>query len=319
MRLAQAARRRPAGRLRQRSASEIRDGRRVRRTGSGEDMGAAIATGRKVLETVGLIVTPFALISGLLYYFGWVRTGAIFSHFGVEQTMLGYSSQDYLLRSAGVAFRPVASLLLAAAVAIAVHRTLAALYERWERLRIPIIVILGATGSLLLVIGVATLFGILVLTYPLLAALGLVAGAFAVESVGTLWLNPRSSRIALLVRRLLIAGMVVIASFWSCAIYAQNVGSRLAAGWAADLSRRPEVIIYSSQDLQLTGPGLAVLNVSSEKAEGGYRYRYSGMRLLVYSNQRWFLLPQGWRPDGTTPTLIIADNDRIRVEVRPGR
>jgi len=60
------------------------------------------------------VVTPFATLTGLLYYFGWVRTNAIYSHFGIDANLLAYSLQDYLVRSAGVAFRPCAAALLGA-------------------------------------------------------------------------------------------------------------------------------------------------------------------------------------------------------------
>ena len=57
-------------------------------------------------------------------YFGWVRTGAIFSYFGLDQRLLAYTIQDYLLRSAGIAFRPFAFVLLSGAACIVLWRLL---------------------------------------------------------------------------------------------------------------------------------------------------------------------------------------------------
>jgi hypothetical protein len=75
---------------------------------------------KSTLETIGRIIAPITVITALLYYFGWIRTGAIFGRFGVDQRVLAYSVDDYLLRSAGVAFRPLAFLLLGVATSVAI-------------------------------------------------------------------------------------------------------------------------------------------------------------------------------------------------------
>jgi len=79
----------------------------------------------KVLEYVGLVIAPFATLTGLLYYFGWVRTNALFGYFGIDANLLSYTTQDYLVRSVGVAFRPCAALLAGAALALAAYRLIA--------------------------------------------------------------------------------------------------------------------------------------------------------------------------------------------------
>ena len=73
---------------------------------------------KPILETIAGVLAPITVITGLLYYFGWVRTAAIFSHFGVDQRILAYSIEDYLLRSAGVAFRPLAFVLIGVATSL---------------------------------------------------------------------------------------------------------------------------------------------------------------------------------------------------------
>jgi hypothetical protein len=48
-----------------------------------------------------------------------------------------------------------------------------------------------------------------------------------------------------------------------------------------------------------------------------YPYRYSGLRLLVMSGGKYFLVPDGWtRESGAV--LVIPDTADIRVEFSPG-
>lgn len=278
----------------------------------GSPSNASTAT-HSVLQAIAWIAAQVAFLTGFLYYFGWVRTGAIFSHFGIDQSLLKYSSQDYLLRSAGLAFRPVAILLVAFAgicLALFVQRAASARFQvasRWILLG----TILVAVGISLL--GLVRLFGVATLGSPLLWAIALALGAATAEAAASAgpWAMTSSAGAAL--RRGLAVGLVILGSFWACAIYAQNTGTKLAAGWAANLQTRPSILIYSSEDLRLTGPGITVKRLASS----GYRYHYSGLRLLTYSNERWFLLPVGWdgRPGQTA--IVIRDVSTIRVEVSP--
>jgi hypothetical protein len=62
------------------------------------------------------------LITALLYYFGWVYTNSFFRYFGIDTSLIGYGTSDYVLRSIRVAFRPVAYLALAAFLLLGFHR-----------------------------------------------------------------------------------------------------------------------------------------------------------------------------------------------------
>jgi hypothetical protein len=53
-------------------------------------------------------------VVGLFYYFGYVRRQALFGYFGIDANLLDFGPQDYLVRSAGVAFKPIGIVLLAA-------------------------------------------------------------------------------------------------------------------------------------------------------------------------------------------------------------
>jgi len=47
-------------------------------------------------------------------------------------------------------------------------------------------------------------------------------------------------------------------------------------------------------------------------SETKYRYKYSGLRLLLKSGGKYFLLPADWKENGGT-VIILADTDDIRI------
>ncbi|MCA1708568.1 MAG: hypothetical protein LC808_36940, partial [Actinobacteria bacterium] len=75
-----------------------------------------------ILELIGAIIAPTALITGLLYYFGWARTQAIFAYFGVDTSLVEYSPSDYVLRSSTVTFDALVRMTFLALILMGLHR-----------------------------------------------------------------------------------------------------------------------------------------------------------------------------------------------------
>src|SRR5215217_12083 len=175
---------------------------------------------KAILETIGRIVAPLTVITALLYYFAWVRTAAFYSHFGIDQRILAYSFEDYLLRSTGVAFRPLAFALLVAAASIALWYGLARMSDRPILSRL-VVFFLFTLAICLLLYSVRVLFGFPV-RKPLWAAVALGIGVIAVELALSLLGHVRLAAPdrAVLVRRVLIGAGLLLALFWSTAVYA---------------------------------------------------------------------------------------------------
>jgi hypothetical protein len=98
----------------------------------GEQSWAAIA---------GMVTSQTALVIGLLYYFGWVRTQATFSYFGVDTSLIGYGTSDYVLRSVEAAFQPFIWTALIALALLGIHRFLirrALDMPEWSRVRVGV-------------------------------------------------------------------------------------------------------------------------------------------------------------------------------------
>lgn len=74
-----------------------------------------------ILTIIGTVASQAVLITALFYYFGWVYTHSFFSYFGVEPSLIGYSTTDYVLRSINVSFYPFIYLTFAALVLFGFH------------------------------------------------------------------------------------------------------------------------------------------------------------------------------------------------------
>jgi hypothetical protein len=113
-----------------------------------------------------------------------------------------------------------------------------------------------------------------------------------------------------------VAGLVALSAFWAMSIYADALGrGRAMALGAAVTEELPAVRVYSERSL-----GVAETVAPADKLVGSeerYPYRYSGLRLLVQSGGKYFLVPDGWtRANGTL--LVLPDTPDIRVEFSPG-
>ena len=74
-----------------------------------------------VVEFASRVLAPAGVLTAMLFYFGYVREQALFAYFGVDLGSLGFTTTDYLVRSTGTVFVPVATLLVAAVAAVAGH------------------------------------------------------------------------------------------------------------------------------------------------------------------------------------------------------
>lgn len=147
-----------------------------------------------VIGFVSRVLVPGGLLTAVLYYFGYVREQALFSHFGIDLGIVGFSTTDYLVRSTSTVFFPLATVLVLGVVAVAGHYLLVYLLPRMDdRWRQAAWIILGATALVLLAAGVAGLqrradpaIG------PLVAPTALAGGALLLEYTVEMVPHPRS-------------------------------------------------------------------------------------------------------------------------------
>lgn len=280
------------------------------------------STSRQFKSVVDLLASVSAL-AGIVLYFGWVRTTALFDYFGVDETLLGLSVQDYLLRSTDVLFRPAIYLLAAATLGLflltLINRMTESLrrkdFQRW--IFVPVI---GA-GAVLLSIA---FLGLNESVSPLLAAVCLGLGSFilfcALKMAVTICVVGKGHWVRNLNQWApFLAGIAIFAAlFWATTLYAQQAGSSLASFIAQNPKALPQavpqVVLYSRFPLDSNRQS----GVKESKLPGpasALNYRYIGYRLLIYSNNRWLLISPASLDLEPNSTLVLADDDSIRVVI----
>jgi hypothetical protein len=299
-----------------------------------------------VIQVLSLVVAPTTLVTALLYYFGWSSTGAESRYFGMEQSLLGLSTTDYLLRSVPPMFWPLSLLVLTVILALLLHLALmrtfprpTTLVQRW----VPIG--LGLLGLLSLREGLGLLFQWRGVTAPLkiptaVAQYGflrpsvfLATGIALISYAGYLWdrlpasagqRRPWAESSPWAAKGLVVFPILLILLFifWAVSDYAADYGSAHAQAVEYTLKRRPSVTVYSAKRLYIDDSAddnsdSGVREDPLPQSDGAYRYRYQGLRLLGRSNGRYFLLPENWSASHPV-TIVLLDSDTIRVELRRG-
>jgi hypothetical protein len=265
-----------------------------------------------LLELAGYLAAPTTAVPALMYYFGWVRTGAVFSYFGVDQGILQMSTVDYLLRSAEVAFRPLSALLLVLAgwlwLQAVLRRPARHAVSRWLPAALP----WCAAASVVLPL-VDLFVRPLPFLPPLVAAILLGVGALLADLA--LRARPPTRSGSRRAAHTVLGGTVVIAVFWSTAVYADASGRALAASIAAHPTGRPGAVVYCQQRPQIAGHGVTVAVLPG--SDSPYRYRYDGLVLLIHSGAVWLLIPAVWTPEDTV--IRLPDTPACRLDFRAPR
>jgi hypothetical protein len=271
------------------------------------------------------VVGPLTLLTALAYYFGWRRERAFAGYFGIDPTVLGLSSDDYVLRSVEALFAPFAALLLVCFAVLCARVLLAdAVAPRW------VSEVAAIVGIAALAIGVALAAGHgISSSYIYLQAL---APAVGVSLVAYALIEMRkhhhsgADRASVSGLRYLTLSVILVSLFWATAEYADHRGTNEARKLAANLAIDPTVTLYSKENLDIdpsayaATKGCPVVNVQ-KNARSDYPWIYSGFTLLLRNDGDYFITPTPpdgvWTPRGE-PVLIIPDNDSIRVEFERG-
>jgi hypothetical protein len=279
---------------------------------------------RNAVQLLGSVIAPSAVVTGLLYYFGYAYNEALYGYFGIDQTTLGLSTQTYLLKSSYPMLWPLIAILLICLVWASIHSL--ALHAMQSRKDGTIVRTLsGASflvGLAILLMGLIsaltpnpspTLFAALL--PPVGLALGIALASYGVHllkkagrpTAGTSqqpkWLG---SVIPILVGLLIVTNL-----FWAVGKYAAAVGGGNGRQIAVDLPRRTSVIIYSVHRLFFDSP--SIHEIVLHGTDGAYKFKYTGFRFLTHSDDRYFLLPDGWSTADPT-AIVIRDDDNIGVQ-----
>lgn len=282
---------------------------------------------RNALQTLGSVIAPTTLLTSLLFYFGWARTRAQAEYLGMDESVFGFSTQDYVLRSISAMYLPLAVGLIVALLWLLAHGLLhgsihASGLAGGRRRRLQLLVgVVAGTGLVSFAFGLYGAFlrsSSLELFTPLSFGIGIALLGYAAHVFGRFlapsrwtgtsvpdlrWLPP--------LKATLVALLLSVSLFWAVSDYAVAVGRGRTEQLVANLASRPGVVLYSSERLHLGGTG--VIETRLDETESAFRFRHTGLKLLLRANDKYFLLPATWSfSDGIT--IVIPDTDAVRVE-----
>jgi hypothetical protein len=241
---------------------------------------------------------------------------------------MGFSATDYLVGSAQVSFLPVATVLIVALMAVVFHQAVATLLRRrttrWAKSAVWMSACLGASLLCFAAFGLGNRSGFRTgysaLGPPIALSFGALLVAFSVHLAGKHLSLAKETRRALdgtwTAMLSILVAVQLVGLFWATATFADFRGRVAAQAFEVSLPLEPRAAVYAKQRLYITGPGIQLAELAGSNA--AYSYRYSGLRLLVHTNNRWFLLPAGWKHTNGATVIILPDTSTdIRVDLAP--
>jgi len=291
----------------------------------------------KGLRAVGTIAAQTTLVAALLFYFGWVRTQAILGYFGINAAVARLSVNDYVLRSLNVAVKLLVILGLLAIVLLAGHRYFLSMLmtRRHSYLAGTASITFVMIGAVACVGGVLGFYNWVIYSarypfVPIFLAVGVTFLSYGFY-VRRFWNkssaenrreNPKRSHpkpethIWAPQFQIIVTLLVDIALiFWAVAVYANVAGQQAGKELASNLGVLPKVVVYSETSLGLADPGVRTELIGQRITQ--YRYRYSNLRLLLYSAGRYLLIPDSWK-QRRDPVFLLQEGGGIRFEFYSG-
>jgi hypothetical protein len=277
--------------------------------------GAALRSLGSALST---IVAPTSLVSALLYYFGWSHVYWLYRYLGVDSTVLGFTTGDYLMRAIDGLFVPMTVAAVAGLAALWGHALLRARLVADTppgALRIVVRVLAGL-GLLLTLAGLWStvtptfLYATIVLA-PLSLAAGVALLTYSLRLRRLLHPAPAASGLLPFLEWAVVFVIIGLSLFWATNDYAVAVGRSRARQVVRELPSYPPVRLYSARSLSLDVPGVTEVRCRDPKA--AYQVRYDGLRLLPQSGSQYLLLPAHWNPR-TGVAVLLPRTDAIRLE-----
>jgi hypothetical protein len=279
--------------------------------------GAGTPPKPRLLAVVSSIGPPVTVISSVLVFFGWIKADAEAKYMGLNVSLFGYTTQDYV-------FFSLSSLSIALIFLFVVGISCMVL-DRWlvRRMKDP-----GARPRIRRLAGAAIIVGILVAGAALLlvalqpgrgslyAPYVITAGVLLTAWAGRLYGLARAGEpVARSIEQrvgqgALLFGLVALLLFWAAADHAQDVGRRMAMDIEQHVDALPRAELYSARPLAIDSQAVTEATLGTEAAPV---YRYDGLRLLAVSGGNLFFLHDGWTAQNGSVVVLPNDNS-VRIE-----
>jgi hypothetical protein len=276
------------------------------------------------------VVANTSLLVAVLVYMGWAYDDALYGYFHLSPLDLDVGIVEYMLRSLNL-FSPDLVMVAVVIVAVAAVRT-------WGLERTPLARDVSGrlTTRAWAVPGVRRLVPARGAGRPHPGRVPLIGAGVAVTVValGLAWAAGHVFVSTYLVLALLGAGpllltwptraeprgrapyslaivIAAVCALWATSLYAHDAGIRAARNLVRNLPSRASVVVYSTEPLTLSGPGMKLITLAPSFH---YRFEYLGLRLLLDRAGTYYLLPAGWNPH-LDITYVLGPDDPVRVEL----
>lgn len=277
----------------------------------------------RVLQNIGSVVAPTSLLTALFVHLGMMDAIGYFQHFGINHTVLGLPFSDYLTLSTDSTVLPLLYLAVATALGLWIyHLPFTAMPARVRWFTVLVIApVIGAAGFVAVGSAIVDIWldgRLFPPTFVECRGLSLAVGVVLIGFAGRLRRLLASRRAGSAPTRGGVARMSVIflllslGLFWAFGSYAAEAGNTRARGFAAILHCRPDVVLYSEKSLNLTAPG--VRESVAANPDPGFRFRYSGLKLVPQSGSQYVLLPGDWTP-GDGVAIVLPRGPTLRLEL----
>jgi hypothetical protein len=297
-------------------------------------------TRQDVLSVLGALGAILTLVTGVLFYFGWRRSDVQAVEMGVDVSLFGFSSQDYVLRSISSLYLPlivifgvvlgwlwlhsrVTTLLRSDQRTANDRHATAAEWARWFSVGLGV---LAATCVLFtLAAGVRPPLPVVgrlargVQNHQWVVPLALLISTVTAAYLWWIYRQLTPSRHVeplplwrTLLPALLIAGTVFLGAFWMLEEYASAVGRGYARQLSDDVDRLPRAVVVSPTPLGIDAPGVREERLGVTGSPD-VRYRTTGLRLLARSGGKVLLVHDGWSPR-TGTVIVLSDSDELAWE-----
>lgn len=276
------------------------------------------------LRQLATLATNVAILTALLVYFGWRRTETQAAQLGVDESIFGLSTRDYLLRSVGPVLQLLAVAGVAGLVAVYLDRSLRRRAENHGYPdRVLRLALFGMSFSWLLLPLLIVGLGYIArpfayVAFPLAIGAGVLLLLYADHLRRELQGHkPQPSGWQRLERASVVVALCV-AVFWATSNYAEVLGAQIADQISNHVGDLTSVTVYTTKRLGISAPGTHETLIPGMGQT--YRYRYTGLRLLEHTGDRYFLIPDLWKRDsGKIIMLIQSSSMRLEFGARSAK
>lgn len=259
-----------------------------------------------------VVIAQASFIAALMFYLGALYASRYYNYFHLSPFSLGFGFAEFVLQSLHLLKLPVLVTFVVLLIVSGIPR-LPKRLPLPDRVARSIYAPISALARGHLVVVAAGL--VMLILWPLIQPYGWVAPlTIAVGLLLGQSKNAQGSRVKGLRGRAVPLFAAGVFLFWAVTLAAWDVGERDAKLHAGNVLHWTSVVVLSTESLSLPTGSI----VKQDLGEGlRHRYRYTGLRLLIERNGRYYVVPVNWNAK-TDSIWVIRESENTWIGLMPG-